>query len=110
MLAQRSGLSAGRATVSVPLREHPDRGQLEVGGPRSRSPSPATGPCPWARLAGVDGCLPEPHCLWFQLLARSYWGDVELGLAGVQHGVSWARLREASGRNCVGSRVRSVGT
>ncbi|XP_062336016.1 rho GTPase-activating protein 21-like isoform X2 [Osmerus eperlanus] len=109
MLAQRSGLSAGRAKVSVPLREHPDLGQLEVGGPRSRSPSPATGPCPWARLAGVDGCLSEPHCLWFQLLARSYWGDVELGLAGVQHGVSWARLREASGRNCVRSRAKQKG-
>lgn len=68
---------------------------------------PSLGDCPWARLAGVDGCLSETYCLWFQLLARAYWGELELGLRGSSGcKASWSRLREASRRNCVRSRVR----
>lgn len=106
MLAQRNGLPLG--CKPVPLKDCPDLRDVDkdAQGCCSLSPSPSSGGCPWARLAGVDGCLSEPYCLWFQLLARAYWGEVELGLTGPNRSVSWARLREASRRNCVRSRVR----
>lgn len=106
MLAQRNGLPPG--CKPVPLKDHPDLRDVDVNaeGCCSLSPSPSSGGCPWARLAGVDGCLSEPYCLWFQLLARAYWGEVELGLTSPNRSVSWARLREASRKNCVRSRVR----
>lgn len=112
MLAQRNGPPPGHLTV--PLKDLPDLldvdadVDVDVKGCCSPSPSPSSGGCPWARLAGVDGCLSEPYCLWFQLLARAYWGEVELGLSGPDRTASWARLREASRRNCVRSRVRLV--
>lgn len=108
MLAQRNGLPPGCKPVS--LKDHPDLRDVDVNaeGCCSLSPSPSSGGCPWARLAGVDGCLSEPYCLWFQLLARAYWGELELGLTSPNRSVSWARLREASRRNCVRSRVRKV--
>lgn len=109
MLAQRNGLPIG--CKPVPLKDHPDLRDVDVNaeGCCSLSPSSSSGGCPWARLAGVDGCLSEPYCLWFQLLARAYWGEVELGLTSPNRSVSWARLREASRKNCVRSRVRAVG-
>ncbi|CAL1597459.1 unnamed protein product [Knipowitschia caucasica] len=89
MLAQRNG--------PVPLKDVCEMLDVEVTAEGccslSRS-SPSSGGCPWARLAGVDGCLSEPYCLWFQLLARAYWGDVEIGLSCPNRTVSWARLRE----------------
>lgn len=105
MLAQRNGgVSAGSCVTTVPLKDCPDLVDLldvEV------DCSPSTGDCPWARLAGLECCLSEPYCLWFQLLAQAYWGDVELGLRGeTDRRVSWGRLQEASRRNCVRSRVR----
>ncbi|XP_061661927.1 rho GTPase-activating protein 21-like isoform X2 [Syngnathoides biaculeatus] len=99
MLAQRNGLPSGRKPV--PLRDPAD-----AEGCRSQSASPSSGTCPWARLAGADCCLSEPYCLWFQLLARAYWGELELGLKTSTRGVSWARLREASRKNCVRSRTK----
>jgi len=110
MLAQRSRLT--------PITDHPDLAETQegtAGGGQSPSLSPSLSPpsspdggsCPWARLAGVDGCLVEPYCLWFQLLARAYWGDVELGVSGPVRCMSWARLRDASRRNCVCSKVKS---
>ncbi|XP_041669588.1 rho GTPase-activating protein 21-like isoform X2 [Cheilinus undulatus] len=106
MLAQRNGLPTGCKPIS--LKDHPDLRDVDVSaeGCCSLSPSPSSGGCPWARLAGVDGCLSEPYCLWFQLLARAYWGEVELGLTRPNRSVSWARLREASKRNCVRSRAK----
>ncbi|XP_028288271.1 rho GTPase-activating protein 21-like isoform X4 [Parambassis ranga] len=106
MLAQRNGLPSG--CKPVPLKDHSDLCDVDVTaeGCCSLSPSPSSGGCPWARLAGVDGCLSEPYCLWFQLLARAYWGEVELGLTSPNRSVSWARLREASRRNCVRSRAK----
>ncbi|XP_076617514.1 rho GTPase-activating protein 21a isoform X5 [Chaetodon auriga] len=106
MLAQRNGLPPG--CKPVPLKDHPDLRDVDVNaeGCCSLSPSPSSGGCPWARLAGVDGCLSEPYCLWFQLLARAYWGEVELGLTSPNRSVSWARLREASRKNCVRSRAK----
>ncbi|GLD54601.1 rho GTPase-activating protein 21, partial [Lates japonicus] len=106
MLAQRNGLPPG--CKPVPLKDHPDLRDVDVNveGCCSLSPSPSSGGCPWARLAGVDGCLSEPYCLWFQLLARAYWGEVELGLTSPNRSVSWARLREASRKNCVRSRPK----
>ena len=108
MLAQRNGLPPG--CKPVPLKDHSDLRDVDVNavGCCSLSSSPSSGGCPWARLAGVDGCLSEPYCLWFQLLARAYWGEVELGLTSPNRSVSWARLREASRKNCVRSRVRTV--
>lgn len=108
MLAQRNGLPLG--CKPVPLKDHPELRDVDVNaeGCCSLSPSPSSGGCPWARLAGVDGCLSEPYCLWFQLLARAYWGEVELGLTSPNRSVSWARLREASRKNCVRSRVRAA--
>lgn len=108
MLAQRNGLPPG--CKPVPLKDHQDLRDVDVNAESccSLSPSPSSGGCPWARLAGVDGCLSEPYCLWFQLLARAYWGEVELGLTSPNRSVSWARLREASRKNCVRSRVRIV--
>ncbi|KAK1885020.1 Chitin synthase regulatory factor 3 [Dissostichus eleginoides] len=81
MLAQRNGLPSG--CKPVPLKDHPDLRDVDVSaeGCCSLSSSPSSGGCPWARLAGLDGCLSEPYCLWFQLLARAYWGEVELGLS-----------------------------
>ncbi|XP_069552532.1 rho GTPase-activating protein 21a isoform X2 [Brachyistius frenatus] len=106
MLAQRNGLPPG--CKPVPLRDRPDLRDVDATaeGCCSLSPSPSSGGCPWARLAGVDGCLSEPYCLWFQLLARAYWGEVELGLTSPNRSVSWARLREASRKNCVRSRAK----
>ncbi|XP_029384860.1 rho GTPase-activating protein 21a isoform X2 [Echeneis naucrates] len=106
MLAQRNGLPPG--CKAVPLKDHPDLRDVDVNaeGCCSLSPSPSSGGCPWARLAGVDGCLSEPYCLWFQLLARAYWGEVELGLTSPNRSISWARLREASRKNCVRSRAK----
>ncbi|XP_042255290.1 rho GTPase-activating protein 21 isoform X2 [Thunnus maccoyii] len=106
MLAQRNGLPPG--CKPVPLKDHPDLRDVDVSaeGCCTLSPSPSSGGCPWARLAGVDGCLSEPYCLWFQLLARAYWGEVELGLTSPNRSVSWARLREASRKNCVRSRAK----
>ncbi|XP_057179253.1 rho GTPase-activating protein 21 isoform X3 [Triplophysa rosa] len=63
----------------------------------------STGDCSWDCLAGVNGCLSDTSCLWFQLLARTYWGDVELGLREAQKGVSWRRPRKTSQRNCMRS-------
>ncbi|XP_061876934.1 rho GTPase-activating protein 21 isoform X2 [Entelurus aequoreus] len=104
MLAQRNGLPSG--CKSLPLRDLPDRRDVESEGCCSLTASPSSGSCPWARLAGLDGCLSEPYCLWFQLLARAYWGELELGLKSSTRGVSWARLREASRKNCVRSRAK----
>lgn len=106
MLAQRNGLPPG--AKPVPLKDPPDLQDVDTdsGGCCSLSSSPSSGSCPWAKLAGVDGCLSEPYCLWFQLLARAYWGEVELGITSPNRSVSWARLREASRKNCVRSRVR----
>ncbi|XP_054622034.1 rho GTPase-activating protein 21 isoform X2 [Dunckerocampus dactyliophorus] len=104
MLAQRNGLPSG--CKPLPLRDLPDLHDVESEGCCSLSASPSSGSCPWARLAGVDGCLSEPYCLWFQLLARAYWGELELGLKSSTRGVSWARLREASRKNCVRSRAK----
>ncbi|XP_065150707.2 rho GTPase-activating protein 21a isoform X1 [Paramisgurnus dabryanus] len=61
------------------------------------------GDCSWDCLAGVNGCLSDTSCLWFQLLARAYWGDVDLGLREAQKGVSWRRRRKSSQRNCMRS-------
>lgn len=106
MLAQRNGLPPG--CKPVPLQDRPDLPDVDKTTPGccSFSPSPSSGGCPWARLAGVDGCLSEPYCLWFQFLARAYWGEVELGLASPNHSVSWARFKDASRKNCVRFRVR----
>ncbi|XP_026217285.1 rho GTPase-activating protein 21 isoform X3 [Anabas testudineus] len=106
MLAQRNGLPPG--CKPVPLKDHHDLLDVDVNtqGCCSLSPSSSSGGCPWARLAGVDGCLSEPYCLWFQLLARAYWGELELGLTSPNRSVSWARLREASRKNCVRSRAK----
>ncbi|XP_034022061.1 rho GTPase-activating protein 21-A-like isoform X2 [Thalassophryne amazonica] len=106
MLAQRNGLPPG--CVPVPLKDCPDLRDVDVSaeGCCSITASPSSGSCPWARLAGVDGCLSEPYCLWFQLLARAYWGEVELGLTSPNRNVSWAKLREASRKNCIRSRAK----
>ncbi|KAK7881563.1 hypothetical protein WMY93_029972 [Mugilogobius chulae] len=100
MLAQKNG--------PVSLKDLAEMLDVEVTaeGCCSLSPSPSSGGCPWARLAGVDGCLSEPYCLWFQLLARAYWGEVEIGLSSPNRTVNWARLREASIKNCVRSRAK----
>ena len=107
MLAQRSGPTPG--PKPAPVMDDPDLAETREGTAVGRqSPSPPASPgssCPWARLAGVDGCLVEPYCLWFQLLARAYWGDVELGVSGPVSCMSWAHLRDASRRNCVCSKV-----
>ncbi|XP_028289929.1 rho GTPase-activating protein 21-like isoform X2 [Gouania willdenowi] len=63
---------------------------------------PSSGTCPWARLVGVDSCVSEPYCLWFQLLARASWGEVELGLSSR----SWARLRDATWNHWVRLRTK----
>lgn len=107
MLAQRNGLPPGCKPVR--LKDRPDLQDVDKNAESccSFSSSPSSGGCPWARLAGVDGCLSEPYCLWFQLLARAYWGEVELGLSSPNRSMSWARLREASRKNCVRSRVRA---
>ncbi|MEQ2222789.1 hypothetical protein ILYODFUR_030077 [Ilyodon furcidens] len=108
MLAQRNGLPAGCKPVRLTDHPEPQDAEKNAGGCCSfSSSSPPSGGCPWARLAGVDGCLSEPYCLWFQLLARAYWGEVELGLSSPNRSVSWARLREASRKNCVRSRLHS---
>ncbi|XP_068603820.1 rho GTPase-activating protein 21a [Brachionichthys hirsutus] len=106
MLAQKNGLPPGRKPV--PLKDRPALrdADADAEGCCALSPSPSPGGCPWARLAGVDGCLSEPYCLWFQLLARAYWGEVELGLTSPNRSISWARLREASKKNCVRSRAK----
>ncbi|KAF7214124.1 rho GTPase-activating protein 21a isoform X8 [Nothobranchius furzeri] len=106
MLAQRSGLPPGCKPVL--LKDNPDLRDVDKNAETccSFSSSSSSGGCPWARLAGVDGCLSEPYCLWFQLLARAYWGDVELGLTSLNCSASWARLREASKKNRIRSRSK----
>ncbi|XP_041923497.1 rho GTPase-activating protein 21-like isoform X3 [Alosa sapidissima] len=111
MLAERAGgggrLSAGGdgGDVERVVMVTASSEDVEGGG----GCSPSLGDCPWARLAGVDGCLSETYCLWFQLLARAYWGELELGLRGPSRKASWSRLREASRRNCVRSRAKQKG-
>ncbi|KAL4630953.1 rho GTPase-activating protein 21 isoform X1 [Arapaima gigas] len=56
---------------------------------------PSVDSCPWACLTGLEGCLSEPYCLWFRLLSRAHWGDVELGLK-CHDGLPWGRLGQAS--------------
>lgn len=104
MLAQRIGLPPG--CKPPPPIDRPDLPDADKTAAGCCSFSPAPGGCPWARLAGVDGCLSEPYCLWFQLLARAYWGEVELGLASPAHGASRARFKDACGRNRLRFRVR----
>ncbi|XP_017261964.1 rho GTPase-activating protein 21 isoform X2 [Kryptolebias marmoratus] len=106
MLAQKNGLPPGCKPVH--LKDPPDLQDVDKNAESccSFSSSPSSGGCPWARLAGVDGCLSEPYCLWFQLLARAYWGEVELGLSSPNRSMSWARLREASRKSCVRSRSK----
>ncbi|XP_068160739.1 rho GTPase-activating protein 21a isoform X2 [Antennarius striatus] len=106
MLAQRNGLPPGCKPVPLKDRQDLRDADADAEGCCALPPSPSSGGCPWARLAGVDGCLSEPYCLWFQLLARAYWGEVELGLTSPNRGISWARLREASKKNCVRSRAK----
>lgn len=104
MLAQRNGLPPGSKPAA--LKDPPVLPDVDQTAPGCCSFSPSPGGCPWARLAGVDGCLSEPYCLWFQFLARAYWGEVELGLASPNHSVSWARFKDASRKSCVRVRVR----
>ncbi|XP_023805788.1 rho GTPase-activating protein 21 isoform X3 [Oryzias latipes] len=106
MLTQRNGLPPG--CKEAPLKDPSDLWDVDVSaeGCCSLSSSLSSGGCPWARLAGVDGCLSEPYCLWFQLLARTYWGEVELGLNSTNRSVSWARLREASRKSFLRSRAK----
>lgn len=106
MLTQRNGLPPG--CKEAPLKDPSDLWDVDVSaeGCCSLSSSLSSGGCPWARLADVDGCLSEPYCLWFQLLARTYWGEVELGLNSTNRSVSWARLREASRKSFLRSRVK----
>lgn len=107
MLAQRNGLSLG--CKPVPLMDHPNLQDVDVNaeGCCFLSPSPSSGGCPWAWLAGVDDCLSEPYCLWFQLLARAYWGELELGLTSPDRSVFRPWLRNVSRKNCVRSWVRT---
>ncbi|KAJ3610991.1 hypothetical protein NHX12_021007 [Muraenolepis orangiensis] len=109
MLAHMSRLMPG-CKGPMPLTDEPDPSETQEGaavGRRSPSPpSSSGGSCPWARLAGTDDCLVEPYCLWFQLLARAYWGDVELGVSRPVRCMSWARLRDASRRNCICSKAK----
>lgn len=100
MLTQRNGVCAG---CVLPGKDSSD--QMDVAGCTC-----AIGDCPWDCLKGVDGCLSDTSCLWFQLLARAYWGDVELGLRESQKGVSWRRPKKASQRNCMRSWVRIGGS
>lgn len=106
MLAQRNGLPLG--CKPVPLTDHPNLQDVDVNaeGCCFLSPLPSSGGCPWAWLAGVDDCLSEPYCLWFQLLARAYWGELELGLTSPDRSVFWPWLRNVSRKNCVRSWVR----
>lgn len=61
-----------------------------------------------AWLAGVDTCPSEPYCLWFQLLARAYWGELELGLSGndSRSSGSWLWLKNTARWSRVRPRVR----
>ncbi|XP_024136295.1 rho GTPase-activating protein 21 [Oryzias melastigma] len=106
MLAQRNGLPPG--CKEAPLKDPSDLWDVDVSaeGCCSFSSSLSSGGCPWARLAGMDGCLSEPYCLWFQLLARAYCGEVELGINSTNRNVSWARLREASRKSFFRSRAK----
>ncbi|RVE58597.1 hypothetical protein OJAV_G00195740 [Oryzias javanicus] len=106
MLAQRNGLPPG--CKEAPPKDPSDLWDVDVGaeGCCSFSSSLSSGGCPWARLAGVDGCSSEPYCLWFQLLARAYCGEVELGINSTNRSVSWARLREASRKSFFRSRAK----
>lgn len=97
MLAQRNGL---------PNLQDVDGSAV---GCCSLKPLPSPGGCPWAWLAGVDTCPSEPYCLWFQLLARAYWGELELGLSGTdgsRSSESWLRLKNAARRSRVRPWVR----
>ncbi|XP_026093333.1 rho GTPase-activating protein 21-like [Carassius auratus] len=93
MLTQRNGVCTDRVP---PGKDGSD--QMDVVGCTC-----TIGDCPWDCLTGVDGCLSDTSCLWFQLLARAYWGDVELGLCEAQKGVSWRRLKKTSQRNYIWS-------
>ncbi|XP_056306991.1 rho GTPase-activating protein 21 isoform X2 [Danio aesculapii] len=93
MLTQRNGVCAG---CVLPGKDSSD--QMDVAGCTC-----TIGDCPWDCLKGVDGCLSDTSCLWFQLLARAYWGDVELGLRESQKGVSWRSPKKTSQRNCMRS-------
>ncbi|XP_050953704.1 rho GTPase-activating protein 21 isoform X2 [Labeo rohita] len=93
MLTQRNGACTD---CVLPGKEGSD--QMDVPGCTC-----AIGDCPWDCLTGVDGCLSDTSCVWFQLLARAYWGDVELGIREAQKGVSWRRLKKTSPRNCMRS-------
>ncbi|KAM9333671.1 LOW QUALITY PROTEIN: rho GTPase-activating protein 21a [Pholidichthys leucotaenia] len=106
MLTQRNGIPPGCKPAH--LKDHPDLRDVDISteGCCCLSSPPSSGDCPWARLAGVDGCLSEPYCLWFQLLAKAYWGEVELGLTSPNRSVSWARLREVSRKSCDRSRAK----
>lgn len=99
MLTQRNG-----ACVSCVLPGKDGADQVDVA-----DCTCSVGGCSWDCLAGVNGCLSDTSCLWFQLLARAYWGDVELGLREAQKGVSWRRPRKTSPRNCMRPWVRIPG-
>ncbi|XP_077100342.1 rho GTPase-activating protein 21a isoform X2 [Siphateles boraxobius] len=86
MLTQRNGACTG---CVLPGKDGSD--QMDV----------ARCTCTWDCLTGVDGCLSDASCLWIQLLARAYWGDVELGLREAQKDVSWRRLKKTTPRNCM---------
>lgn len=100
MLTQRNGACAG---CVLPGKDSSD--QVDVTGCTC-----AIGDCAWDCLTGVDRCLSDTSCLWLQLLARAYWGDVELGLREAQKDVSWCRLKKTSPRNCMRSWVRIYGS
>lgn len=95
MLTQRNGACTG---CVLPGKDGSD--QMDVAGCT----------CAWDCLTGVDGCLSDTSCLWFQLLARAYWGDVELGLREAQKDVSWRRLKKTTPRNCMRAWVRFSGS
>ncbi|XP_051542764.1 rho GTPase-activating protein 21-like isoform X2 [Myxocyprinus asiaticus] len=99
MLTQRNGACAH---CVLPRKDCSDQVETE-------DCTCAIGNCSWDCLAGVDGCLSDTSCLWFQLLARAYWGDVELGLWEAQKGISWRRLRKTSQRNCMRSWAKKDG-
>ncbi|TRZ04037.1 hypothetical protein DNTS_006376, partial [Danionella cerebrum] len=66
----------------------------------------AVGLCHWDCQEGMDGCLSDTSCLWFQLLARAYWGNVDLGLRESQKGMSWRKVKKMSQKNCMRARAK----
>ncbi|XP_051538399.1 rho GTPase-activating protein 21-like isoform X3 [Myxocyprinus asiaticus] len=99
MLTQRNGACAH---CVLPSKDCSDQVEVE-------DCTCAIGNCSWDCLTGVDGCLSDKSCLWFQLLARAYWGDVELGLREAHKGVSWHRPRKMSQRNYMRSLAKKDG-